>query len=396
MRPAKIKQSKRGAIEVCIVQPVQSPYWTARLKILAAYRDLNVTLLLERHRFAHRPGWTPEAIEGMRIEVLNSVLMRSMRNGSDLAYETQSIRSVPWSLAVALWRLRPDVVVLCNATQMLLAWPLKHILGLRLALIVEDTLHATRNLGRLSREVRSWAYRRADMWFAFSHDANRYLTSIGIRERVKRSSWSLDMKTFQSAGGTGNRREERRNRGPLRTVLFVGQLIPRKGVLPLLDAWSQLPLAIRRQSSLLLVGDGPLRGRITELLQQQALDEVQLLGQLPYSQVRALLHVADLFVLPTLEDLFSLTVLEAMACGCPVLTTPFNGARELVDDKYSGWIVDPTQHGALTSCLQHALSGNVDLSQMGRAARRRVETMDNTIVMDQFRRDLVDLVTEEK
>jgi len=378
------------------VQPVQSPYWTERLRILAAYPDLNVTLLLERESFAHRPGWKPEAIEGMRTDVLNSIVMRSKRKGSDLGYETQTIRSVPWRLPIALWRLRPDVVVLCNPTQMLLAWPLKHIFGLRLALIVEDTPHATRNLGWSSRKVRGWAYRRADLWFAFSEDANRYLASIGIRERVKRSSWSLDMKTFQPAGKTGMGGEDRGNHSSLRTVLFVGQLVPQKGVLPLLDAWSQLPLAIRHRSRLLLVGDGPLRGQITKLLQEQALEEVRLLGPLPYSDVRELLLDADLFVLPTLQDLFSLTVLEAMACGCPVLTTPFNGARELVDDAYSGWIVDPTQRNALTSCLQHALSANVDLRQMRRAARERVQGMDNTIVMDQFRRDLVDLVAEEK
>jgi len=72
------------------------------------------------------------------------------------------------------------------------------------------------------------------------------------------------------------------------------------------------------------------------------------------------------------------------ASGCPVIITPFCGARELVDQGRTGWIVDPTVPNALKSVLEEALSDKVNLQQMGMAARKRVESMDNKIVINRF------------
>lgn len=383
-------------LKIVIVQPVQAPYWTERLGILARHEDLAVTLLLERDGFPHRPGWTAEPIEGVEVQVLGSPLISTMRHGNDLGYRIEGVRTIPWRLPAALWRLRPDVLVLCNATQSLMAWPLKWFLGFRQVLIVEDTPHFCRNLGRLFNTLRGWAYRRADRWIAMSEDACRYLESIGIRKGIIRSSWSLDMNTFRPRGSENRLQGARDQASTPRTVLFVGAMIPRKGIMPLLDAWADLPAAIRQRTSLLLAGDGDQRRAAAAFVQERGLREVRILGHLPYTEIQSLMSAADLFVLPTLQDLFSLTVLEAMACGCPVITTPFNGARELVEQGQTGWIVDPTEPGALTSTLLHALSENVDLEQMGRCARARVAAMDNMSVMSRLREALLDLVSAKE
>lgn len=148
-----------------------------------------------------------------------------------------------------------------------------------------------------------------------------------------------------------------------------------------------MPYKIRQKSKLHIVGSGPLKDELLTFAQTNKLTEIEFIGQLNYEEVKHHLRNADLFVLPTLEDLYSLTVLEAMASGCPVITTPYNGARELVD-KNNGWIVDPTEPDALRSVLEEALSEQVDLFKMGMAARKRVENMDNKIVMDNFAESL--------
>ena len=276
------------------------------------------------------------------------------------------------------------MVVVCNATEILLALPLRSLLRFRLALIVEDTPHASRNLGALARWIKEWAYRRADRWFAFSEDARTYLSQIGIAQGVALSSWSLDMGEFQPSSSAESPTRQSGATKDRAMVLFVGQIIPRKGVTQLLEAWKQLSASLRGKSRLVLVGDGPLLDDLRLFVREHGLSEVEIRGQQDYGTVRQLMQQAALFVLPTMEDLFSLTVVEAMACGCPVITTPFNGARELVEEGVNGWIADPSRPGALTASLARALSPDVDLRKMGAAARLRVEGMDNVPVMARF------------
>jgi len=380
-------------INITFLLPIQSPYYTRRLECLSLHDDLKLTLLLERSTFSHRPGWKHEPINGVSVEVLGSQVLATASNGGDLGYQIHGIRSIPWKLSIALWRLRPDIVVLCNATQLLLALPFKWLVGGCFVLVVEDTPHATRNLSGFRSLVKKWIYQRADNFLAFSEDAKCFLNKMGIRRGIQRSSWSLDMAEFRPDKTDfivdkcqyPNRRD--------RVVIFVGAFIINKGVLLLLEAWNKLPLLVRENSKLLMVGSGSMRADMEIYIRENELAEVEILGQLPYTQVRDLLRSSDFLVLPTLQDLFSLTVLEAMACGCPVITTPYNGARELVNEGENGWLVDPTKPGALTSVLESALSDQTDLREMGRKARERVEQMDNTIVMNEFAQVLRNLVS---
>jgi len=383
-------------IKLCFIQPVQSPYWTERLKVLAQHQDLDLTLLLEKDNFAHRPGWKPEQINGVHIEILNSSVLSITGNGDDLGYRIQGVRSIPWRLPFALWRLRPKVVVLCNATQVLLALPLKILLGIRIALIVEDTVHAKRNMSRLTRLVKTLAYRRANRCYAFSEDAVQFLEHIGNFRDIERSSWSLDMNYFKENNKIHSNNCMNDEAPHNITVIFVGAFTVNKGIHLLVESWRQLPVEIRNKAKLLLVGSGPLHTQIDDKIRRFGLDEIEIVGQVPYEKVRDLLCGSHLFVLPTLVDLCSLTVLEAMASSCAVITTPYNGARELVAEGESGWIVDPLQSRALTEVLRQALSQRAKLVKMGTAARARVAHMDNISVMSQFALSLSNLATDGK
>lgn len=382
-------------IKIAYVLPVQSPYMTRRLAALAEQPGFEITLLLERASFEHRPGWQPASIAGVRIEVLGSTILKTTRQGDDLGYRISGIRSIPWRLALRLLGLKPDLAVVCNATELLLALPSKYLAGARIALMVEDTPHAARNLPRLLKPFKSWLYRRADRWIAFSDGAEQFLHEIGIQHGILRSSWSLDMNEFKPLGA-GTPIPNQATAVTRRHVTFIGALTNNKGVMHLLHNWSRLPAEIRGNSNLHIVGTGPLHAEIECLISERGMPEVELLGQIPYAEVGQLLQHTDLLVLPTLQDLYSLTVLEAMACGCAVITTPFNGASELIDSGINGWVVDPTQPEALTAALRHALSNQVDLPRMGLAARARVEHMDNAIVMANLAKDLRDLAFTRK
>ena len=134
-------------------------------------------------------------------------------------------------------------------------------------------------------------------------------------------------------------------------VLFVGSGFERKGVFPLLKAVAGLP-----DVHLVVVGKDRKLPAAQELSRQLGIAErTHFLGA--QQDVRPYYGVADVFALPTLYDPFPNAVLEALACGLPVLTSPTSGAAELIGER-SGKVVDPLnvigQRNALKSLLSES------------------------------------------
>jgi glycosyltransferase involved in cell wall biosynthesis len=123
----------------------------------------------------------------------------------------------------------------------------------------------------------------------------------------------------------------RRASGKLR-VLFVGRLIPVKGVSMMLDAVQRVRKNV--DIHLTIVGDGPLRRDIEDEVKRRELsDVVHLTGNLPLRDVAAHYREADLFCLPSVRESGGAVLLEAMACGVPVAAVAYGGPAEIVDEQ---------------------------------------------------------------
>ena len=122
-----------------------------------------------------------------------------------------------------------------------------------------------------------------------------------------------------------------------------------------------------------LVGDGPDRERIEATRTRLGLDAaVTLLGK--RSDISALLQKADLFLLASISEGISLTLLEAMAAGLPIVATAVGGNREVVVDGETGFLVPSRQPDAFADAVCRLLKSPELRLQMGAAARRRAES----------------------
>jgi glycosyltransferase involved in cell wall biosynthesis len=133
---------------------------------------------------------------------------------------------------------------------------------------------------------------------------------------------------------------------PLR-VLFLGQVILRKGIQYLMEAARKL-----EPENIFFDVVGPIG--ISPDAIASAPRNLAFHGRATRDQTAAWYRQSHLFVLPTLSDGFAITQLEAMAHGLPVVTTPCCG--EVVSDGVDGWIVPPRDAGALVRTFQHYLS----------------------------------------
>lgn len=144
------------------------------------------------------------------------------------------------------------------------------------------------------------------------------------------------------------------------------------------------------RTRLAMIGDGPLRVEVTAILAEAGLSD---LAWLPGERrdVAELMRAMDVFVLPSLAEGVSNTILEAMATGLPVIATAVGGNPELVDDGRTGRVVPPDDVAAMAGAMRQLVE-DADLRlAMGRAARAEIEQRFSLQAMVQAYRKVYDL-----
>ena len=156
--------------------------------------------------------------------------------------------------------------------------------------------------------------------------------------------------------------------GPI--VLFVGRLVPYKGVHVLLEALTGLDAVA------LIVGEGPMRARLAARASELGVaGKVRFLGSVDDNELAALYRACDVFVLPsvTRQEAFGVVQLEAMAAGKPVVSTDVGtGVGWVNKDRETGYVVPPGDSGALRDAIARLLNDGALQKSMGEAAAKRI------------------------
>jgi glycosyltransferase involved in cell wall biosynthesis len=157
-------------------------------------------------------------------------------------------------------------------------------------------------------------------------------------------------------------RDPRIEPNPGEGALFVGRLVEEKGVRTLLDAWARLS-----QIPLRILGSGRLAGFRSH-------PDVTWVGQQSHDEVIAEMKQARVLIFPSLwYEMAPLTILEAFACGLPVIASDLGAMRELVEDHRTGLLFRPGDAEDLATKVRWAFEHPAELQVMRAAARREFE-----------------------
>jgi teichuronic acid biosynthesis glycosyltransferase TuaC len=209
-----------------------------------------------------------------------------------------------------------------------------------------------------------WAAQEASALVTVCNDLRHRLIALGAPcERTLVLRNGVDLKAFKLR----DRASARAGLG-LRgfVVLSVGSLIPRKGHEIVIAALRQRP-----DCRLLIAGGGPLRGALESLAHQLGVaDRVRFLGDVPHAELPRLYAAADVLVLASSREGWANVLLEAMACGTPVVATDVNGTGEVVRSPAAGLLMRERTPSCLAETLDRLRAAMPTRQETRRYAER--------------------------
>jgi glycosyltransferase involved in cell wall biosynthesis len=165
-------------------------------------------------------------------------------------------------------------------------------------------------------------------------------------------------------------------------ALYVGRVEPRKGIHYLLPAWKGLNLP---NAELCLIGINEFPSGWLDRYQ----DIFRYIPPVPHYSLNQYYSSASVFVFPSLVDGFGLVLLEAMACGIPVITTPNTAGPDIITDGVEGFLVPIRDKEALQEKLDWCYHHPLELAEMGQVARKKAEQL----TWFQYRQQLVSSIS---
>jgi glycosyltransferase involved in cell wall biosynthesis len=156
-----------------------------------------------------------------------------------------------------------------------------------------------------------------------------------------------------------------------RIIVAVGRLVPQKGHVYLIRA-ARLLIKDFPNLVFLIIGDGPLLDTLESEIRENELEGVvRLLGN--RSDIPEILSCSEIYVMPSIYEGLSISLLETMASEKPIVTTNVNGIQGVIDDGYNGLLVSPRKEADLARALSLLLKDRNLAAELARMARKKVE-----------------------
>ncbi len=156
-------------------------------------------------------------------------------------------------------------------------------------------------------------------------------------------------------------------------ITVPGRLVMQKGHKYLLEGLKILKDAQKTLPKVLIVGSGPLKKEIEELIENYQLrDSVQMVAVMPHHQLMELLQASDAVVMASIIEGFGIAAAEAMAMEKPLIATQIGALKEMVADGETGYLVPPADGKSIAEALERLMASPETAQRMAKAARPRV------------------------
>ena len=208
--------------------------------------------------------------------------------------------------------------------------------------------------------LKTYFLRHCDRFVVPGRASFEYLRSLGSPEAsILTAPDAVDNSLFatQAENTRVHATEFREKLGlPSRFILFVGRLVPEKGIFDLLEAYAKLESSLRSEVGLVFAGDGISKEELVQQAKRISPGAICFPGFAQREDLAGLYALAETLVLPTHSDPWGLVVNEAMACGLPIVVSSVAGcSADLVEDGWNGYVVPPRDSEKLSVAIDSLL-----------------------------------------
>ncbi len=230
-----------------------------------------------------------------------------------------------------------------------------------------------------------WAFRAADKYLSVSPGLTASYLEAGLpADRIREIPNGVDAARFSPPSAAERQALRRQLHLPedRPIVLFVGVMMPDKQPHLLFDAWLQMRRATGIVSTLVFVGaSNPKLYELADRLAERVREAADASGYgadvifvPPTAAIEEYFRAADVFVMPSAREGLPIVLLEAMACGLPVVASHLPGSTDtMIEPGVNGLLVPPGDVAAFAAGLERLLSNPDEATRLGAAARRTVE-----------------------
>lgn len=334
--------------------------------VAAACRELHV--FSERYEGGDVSG---------KFEITSRNSLRAIESSPDGLYP-KGFRYISPRIMLDIRNFRPDLLVANEFSLMTLYGILaaKLLRRTRILLIVENKPYSLggRILGTLKLHYRRWICRHVDRILTNSSMGAMYLQdSLKVHGNriIARPYLVSDLgEKIRNESGNEALVHHKPTSGSRIRLLYVGQLIMRKGLDQALWACSRLVSSGIDSFEFRIIGDGPERSRLELLAQQSGLgDHVIFCGKIPYEKLSSEYLAAHAFLFPTLSDYRALAPFEAISTGLPLLSsTRDGGSSETAHDGRNGFTFDPLDTRAMSAAISKLVMSPDLVEEFSRAS----------------------------
>lgn len=361
-----------GNIKVLYCNPMFLDY---RLPYYVKLNELfngNFYILFSRRRYEGRA-------DALLKRILSDMGSNAIPFDGDRLWDvkTRSFAKIPKGQPIAvvhglfarIRRERPDVLI----TEGFFQWtPIVALYGFLFRIPVfmgyERTCHTERNKKWYHKMQRKMMDLFIKGYIVNGQETRKYLLNLGVKDnKIHIGGMNADGDGLRKAIANMGQEDKIAFKRKFQDVkgllfLFTGYLTERKGIKHLLAAW-EVHIEKHPFDNLVMVGNGD---QFEECKAKYAnYPSLHFEGRVDYDKIHRYYAIADVYIMPTIEDNWSLVVPEAMSCGLPVATSVYNGCHvELVKNGKNGFTFDTFKHGTIVDVLDKF--HHVNLEEFGK------------------------------